>query len=83
MSKLLRGGGGYRKLWTMSKVLHLFFFKPSPCPRFIILPDQVEFIPGIPVTGDLSINELNVTSRLSSLEKNHDIVMKTLNDIHQ
>ena len=30
MSKLLRGGGGYRKLWTMSKVLHLFFFEAFP-----------------------------------------------------
>ena len=53
------------------------------CPRFMVPPDQIELIPGIPLTGDTSVNEATVNSRLDSLEKNHELVMKTLNEIRQ
>ena len=54
-----------------------------PCPRFMIPPDQVEFIPCIPVIGTSAVNEPTLTSRLESWEKNHDLVMKALQEIRQ
>ena len=54
-----------------------------PCPRFMIPPDQVELIPCIPITGNLTVIESTVTSRLESLEKNHEVVMQALKEIRQ
>ena len=54
-----------------------------PCPRFMIPPEQVEYIPCIPITGNLTVNESTVTSRLESLEKNHEVVMQALKEIRQ
>ena len=53
------------------------------CPRFIIPLEQVELLPGMPITGDLSVSESTVSSRLDSLEKNHDVVMKALDEIRK
>ena len=55
----------------------------KPCPRFLIPPEEVEFIPGLTTTGDTSVDENAVAARLESLEKNHEIVMKALNDIQK
>ena len=55
----------------------------KPCPRFLIPPEEVEFIPGLTTTGDTSVDENTVAARLESLEKNHEIVMKALNDIQK
>ena len=55
----------------------------KPCPRFLIPPEEVEFIPGLTTTGDTSVDENAVAARLESLEKNHEIAMKALNDIQK
>ena len=53
------------------------------CPRFVIPLEQVELLPGMPLSGDTAVSENSVTSRLESLEKNHDAVMKALHEIRQ
>ena len=84
LAKVVRNNDGLNDILSNRVVTAVNVLKNlKPCPRFIIPPDQVEFIPGIPVTGDSSVNELTVTSRLNNLEKNHDVVMKTLNEIRQ
>ena len=44
------------------------------CPRFMLLPEEIEFIPSVTTTGETSIDEGTVSSRLESLEKSHEIV---------
>ena len=39
------------------------------CPRLLIPLEQVELMPGMPISGDASVSDVTVNCRLDSLEK--------------